>query len=74
MEGGFGVWSLFCCAVFSVGFSFAIILLGKIKLFALVYLPVDAFYLTKYELTFPHGTVGWCAVLLWHFLVIFTYF
>ena len=33
---GFVCWSLFCCAVFSVLFSFAIISLGKRKLVILL--------------------------------------
>ena len=37
----FFVWLLFCCAVLSVVSSFAIILLGKGELVALLELPFD---------------------------------
>ena len=64
------VLSLFCCAVFSVVFSFTIISMGKIDLvayFNCLFMPYDS----KCSVYLHHVKVGWSAVC--HCSIIWSY-
>ena len=54
---GFSVCSMCCCALLCVLSSFAIILMGKRELFALLCLSSWCLLVAL-----PHGAVGWSAV------------
>ena len=62
MVSGVLCLSLFCCALLCVLSSFAIILMKKRELVALLKLPFFMSCYYKCSVTHPHGAVCWSAV------------
>ena len=64
--------SMFCCTLLYVHSSFAIILMGKRKLVALLSLSFWCLMMVVWLFLQCHGFV--CCLWLWHFLIILTYY